>query len=118
MPRSILWSQAVNTSLFLRTHLANSLRASEIPLCEMFLPLLLATVAVAAGIYFVLSSSVRSLRRKLIQKETGVADVPFLGISRPEDRKIQGTAVVCGGRLVWSSVNVELSFICRPFHLA
>jgi hypothetical protein len=77
---------------FLRTHLDSSSAHLKFHLREMFLPLPLATIVVAPG--SILSCPLL-LRRKLIQKETGVTDVPLLGISRPADRKIQGTAVVC-----------------------
>jgi hypothetical protein len=40
----------------------------------------------------------RYLRCKLIEKETALADLPFLGVARPKEQKIRGTAVVCGGR--------------------
>ncbi|KAF8221557.1 hypothetical protein L208DRAFT_1327277 [Tricholoma matsutake] len=65
----------------------------------MFPALSLTTVAVSAGIYLCLSSGIHTLRRKLVQTETGMVDVPFLGNARPKDRKIQGTAVVCGGSI-------------------
>ncbi|KAF8219398.1 hypothetical protein L208DRAFT_1418297, partial [Tricholoma matsutake] len=49
--------------------------------------------------YLLLSSYTTLLRRKLIQKHTGLADVPFLGIERRSEHKFQGTAVVCGGSI-------------------
>ena len=58
----------------------------------------LAVVAFCGGIYVLLKSCAGLLRRKLIQKQTILGDIPFLGISRSLDRKIQGTAVICGGR--------------------
>ena len=57
----------------------------------------LSVVAITTAFYL-LSYGARSLRRKLLQKETIVADVPFLGHARQKDHKIKGTAVVCGGR--------------------
>jgi hypothetical protein len=62
----------------------------------MFSPLSLA-IAVTGGIYLLFSGA-GSLRRRLIQKYTGVEDVPFLGIPRRMNSKIKGTALVCGGR--------------------
>ena len=51
------------------------------------------------GVFYLLISYVgRSFRRTFVQKYTGMADLPFLGIARSKDRKIRGTAVVCGGR--------------------
>jgi hypothetical protein len=64
----------------------------------MPLPALLVVAGVFSGIYLLLSSCTRSMRQKLIQKQTGMADIPFVGIARPKDSKLRGTAVVCGGR--------------------
>ncbi|KAF8232122.1 hypothetical protein L208DRAFT_1436786 [Tricholoma matsutake] len=61
--------------------------------------LLVSIVTFSGGICLLLSSCTSLLRRKLIQKHTGVADVPFLGIERRTGCKIQGTAVVCGGSI-------------------
>ncbi len=40
----------------------------------------------------------RALRRKLLQRQTCVDDIPYLGCSRLLKQKIKGTAVICGGR--------------------
>lgn len=66
-------------------------------LTSRMLPLI-AIVAASGGIYLLLSSCASSLRRWLIEKYTGVADVAFLGFARPKEHKIQGVAVICGGR--------------------
>jgi hypothetical protein len=50
------------------------------------------------GLYLLLPACARALHRKLVEKQTGLADIPFLGEARTKDRKIKGTAVVCGGR--------------------
>jgi hypothetical protein len=63
---------------------------------EMFFELL-AVVAVPGTLYL-LTSCASSWRRRLIQRHTGMADIPFLDIARPADHKIPGSAVVCGGR--------------------
>ncbi|KAF9021118.1 hypothetical protein BDZ89DRAFT_1138208 [Hymenopellis radicata] len=42
-------------------------------------------------------SSCRLLRRRLLSVETGMNDLPFLGVKT--DTKIPGTAVVCGGSI-------------------
>ena len=61
---------------------------------------LLLTAVVAAIAYALLSSCASLLRRKFIQKHTALMDIPFLATPRPTNHKIQGTAVVCGGRQV------------------
>jgi len=54
----------------------------------------------AVALYQLLTYLARVLRRKLLEKETAVADLPFLGEARPKGQKIKGTAVICGGRHV------------------
>jgi hypothetical protein len=79
-----------------------------VPVAEACYMSPLSFAAVFAGTYLFLSYCVRSLRHRLLQEQTGVLDVPSLGVYRPADRKIRGTAVVCGGRQVWSSSHVTL----------
>ena len=65
---------------------------------EMFSPPKPLAILTISGVICLLYSCFNSLRRKLTQKHPGVADVASLGSARPKDSKIQGTAVVCGGR--------------------
>ena len=58
----------------------------------------LSLLTVFGGLYLLLPACARALHRKLVKKQTGLADIPFLGEARAKDRKIKGTAVVCGGR--------------------
>ncbi len=46
--------------------------------------------------YVVLALSGRFLRRYLLSVQTGMNDLPLLGLARKT--KLPGTAVVCGGR--------------------
>ncbi|EGN96339.1 hypothetical protein SERLA73DRAFT_170728 [Serpula lacrymans var. lacrymans S7.3] len=41
----------------------------------------------------------RRWRAKLLAKETGLPEIPHLGQARPDNQKIRGTAVVCGGSI-------------------
>ena len=56
-------------------------------------------------LYVVVGYFGRSLRRKVLAKATAVTELPFLGEDRPRGKKIQGTAVICGGRQVLSSLG-------------
>ena len=40
------------------------------------------------------------LRRYLTRRSTILFNIPNLGLSRPEETRIKGTAIVCGGRCV------------------
>jgi hypothetical protein len=56
--------------------------------------ILLLTAALYCFAFYLL----RWLRRKLLIKETAVADLEPLGQLRPNGQKLHGTAVICGGR--------------------
>ncbi|KAH7924669.1 hypothetical protein BV22DRAFT_1090482 [Leucogyrophana mollusca] len=53
----------------------------------------------APAIYFGSYYLGRWLRRRIILKTTGLADLPRLGQARPAGQKIKGVAVVCGGSI-------------------
>jgi hypothetical protein len=58
-------------------------------------------LAFCAAVLYKLSTYFgRYLRRKQIENDTALGDLPFLGEARPKGQKIKGTAVVCGGRLI------------------
>ena len=38
------------------------------------------------------------LRRYFVRKYTVIDDLPYIAEPRPENQKVKGTAVVCGGR--------------------
>jgi hypothetical protein len=65
---------------------------------ENMLSTIVLTAFCAVTLYQLSTYLGRYLRRKLIEKETALADLPFLGEARPKEQKIKGTAVVCGGR--------------------
>ncbi|KAF5358630.1 hypothetical protein D9758_007762 [Tetrapyrgos nigripes] len=58
----------------------------------------LLTLAVAALLVLV-PFIARSIRQYLLKKETIIFDLPLMGRSRENDKKIRGAAVVCGGSL-------------------
>lgn len=51
--------------------------------------------------YGVASYLARAIRQKLLRDTTGVMQLPLLKRSRAKGEKIKGTAVVCGGGLVF-----------------
>ncbi|KAH7890095.1 hypothetical protein F5I97DRAFT_1801450 [Phlebopus sp. FC_14] len=53
-------------------------------------PFLLYAVAVVTG---------KWLRQKMVEKELSPADFSSVGVPRPEEKKIKGTAVICGGSI-------------------
>ncbi|KAF8236757.1 hypothetical protein L208DRAFT_1390284 [Tricholoma matsutake] len=50
-------------------------------------------------IYLSVTYFLRSVRQKLLIKETAVGDLPLLGESRLKGQKLQGIAVICGGSI-------------------
>ncbi|KIJ34442.1 hypothetical protein M422DRAFT_263396 [Sphaerobolus stellatus SS14] len=51
------------------------------------------------AVYFVLKGVARVIRRRLIKSLTIIDDLPKLGVSRPPNQRIKGTAVICGGSI-------------------
>ncbi|KAK0501773.1 hypothetical protein EDD18DRAFT_1347844 [Armillaria luteobubalina] len=56
------------------------------------------TATVILGIYYTVVYLERALRRRLLLKHTCVLDIDTLGC-RPHNKKIKGTAVICGGSI-------------------
>lgn len=50
------------------------------------------------GVTFAYEKVSAYVRRILLGKLTAMEDIPLLGLPRKDGRKIQGTAVICGGR--------------------
>jgi hypothetical protein len=48
-----------------------------------------------------------NLRSYLLKKETMVLDLAHLGKARKDDKKIKGTAVICGGRYAKCFLSVH-----------
>ena len=71
--------------------------------------------ALAAALYAGLVLLHSIVRRKMVAQQTGLLDLPLLGESRKDAKKIKGTAVVCGGRCHNTSIlRAVLIFI--PIH--
>ncbi|KAJ7210460.1 hypothetical protein GGX14DRAFT_363328, partial [Mycena pura] len=50
------------------------------------------------SVYLILSSAWHLLRRRLLAKHIGRDNLPLLQVGRRPDQKIEGVAVICGGR--------------------
>ncbi|KAJ7579202.1 hypothetical protein C8J56DRAFT_965083 [Mycena floridula] len=60
----------------------------------------MAWTAALVGLCWFLSYLNDVLRRRIAIEKTCVADLPYLGESRPTEKKLKGTAVVCGGSII------------------
>jgi hypothetical protein len=60
---------------------------------------LTAVGVIAFALYQFLKVIHNLVRRKHVAQQTGLLDLPFLGALRKDGRKIEGTAVICGGSI-------------------
>ena len=56
--------------------------------------------AAIPAVYVLLRFLGKCLRAYLLRKHTVLYDIPKLGGPRPDEKRIKGTAVICGGRCV------------------
>ena len=60
--------------------------------------------------YMLLTGISKVIHRKLVQSLSIVDDLPKLGTRREKGQRIEGTAVVCGGRYAYSPLLALFCF--------
>lgn len=65
-----------------------------------------AAVSIATVLYVTITFAGRRFRARSIRKSLCLEELTLLGKYRTGERKIQGTAVVCGGRYECSEVDL------------